>query len=110
MGTLLRALKRSTSIDFPHRHAIGPRWPDGVVVRKVYRGRQPPTGPAKYASMVPKRQDSRGYDLVTSVHPAASACHSGGVGGTYGTPMEFSIGRFICQIATVKWYPYDTLW
>ena len=28
--------KRSTSIDFPYRHAIGRRPPDGVVVREIY--------------------------------------------------------------------------
>ena len=39
-------MQHSTSINFQLRHAIGPRWSDGVVGLKVNRGRQPPTGPA----------------------------------------------------------------
>ena len=39
--------KRSTSIAFPYRHAIGQDLPDAVVVRKFFRGRQPPSGSAK---------------------------------------------------------------
>ena len=87
LGSLHRALSHEMldlyRFSLPPRHRAAA--PDGVVVRKIYRGRQPPTGPALYRSQTAGRSRND-HLVVTSVHRAASAC-PGGCRVTYGKSL-----------------------